>query len=468
VDAAPGSGAGKISTRFFEETDLLAFRTWNARVRLLKEASMSTKSKEWKLVRGSWISAEPILPGVWQRKECGHVVRGRATDPRTGKQRDVWRVLVAGSKHEAYQWLQKELGRIRSGEFAPAASKTPFASFATSLLKRKIDSGDIQSAAGVEKWENALMHLIAGRIGEMFVESIRTRDIEAWRGDMAAKVNAGQYAPTTINTWLGVLKVVLEHAKRELELPQNAARDVAPLDISRHRVYSREEPNSLTVEELRDFLACMREMAPHYFAMTYTGFATGLRPSSLRPLRRQGETPDIDWTNGVLLVRQSNARGDIVMESTKTARDQEIAIPQELVDVLRWHVDTQLHPGPQQESDLLFPSELGGFRSRSCLDKPFADVAAAIGLKKHISPRAMRRTFQDLARAAEVRDVVTRSISGHATEEMQRRYSTVSAVEQQTSLARVLRLMDFRRAKRLAAQSGEASGEGGRAGGEDQ
>jgi hypothetical protein len=80
----------------------------------------------------------------------------------------------------------------------------------------------------------------------------------------------------------------------------------------------------------------------------------------------------------------------------------------------------------------------------------------------------MRRTFQDLARAAEVRDVVTRSISGHATEEMQRRYSTVSAVEQQTSLARVLRLMDFRRAKRLAAQSGEASGEGGRAGGEDQ
>ena len=39
-------------------------------------------------------------------------------------------------------------------------------------------------------------------------------------------------------------------------------------------------------------------------------------------------------------------------------------IPKELLDVLRWDVDTQLRPGPQQESDLLFPSEIGGFRSR--------------------------------------------------------------------------------------------------------
>ncbi len=169
-----------------------------------------------------------------------------------------------------------------------------------------------------------------------------------------------------------------------------------PLDTARHRVYTREEPNSLTVAELRDFLACMHAKYAQYFAMTYTGFATGLRPSSLRPLRRRGATPDIDWNTSVLLVRQSNARGDIVMESTKTAVDQEIAIPKELLDVLRWHVDTQLRPGPQEESDLLFPSEIGGFRSRSCLDKPFADVAKAIDLKKHISPRAMRRTFQVL------------------------------------------------------------------------
>jgi site-specific recombinase XerC len=396
------------------------------------------------------------------------VVRGRATDARTGRQKDVWRVLADSDKSEAYQWLQSELERIRSGEDTVAPSKTPFGTYAVSLLERKINCGDIQSAAGVEKWENTLTHLIASRIGEMYVEKIRTRDVEQWKSEVAAKVNAEQYAPTTFNTWLAVLKVILEHAKRDLELPQNAARDVAPLDLSRYRIYTREQPNSLIVDELCLFLACAYARYPQFFAMTYTGFVTGLRPSTLRPLRRKGPTPDVDWDKSLLLVRQSNSRTDIVMDSTKTAADQEITVPKELLDVLRWHIDTQLRPGPQEQSDLLFPSELGGMRSRSCLDKPFADVTKVIGLNKHISPRAMRRTFQDLARAAEVRDVVARSISGHATEQMQRRYSTVSPEEQQKSLARVVRLIEFRNAKRRPARGGEESGEGRRAGGEDQ
>jgi integrase len=73
----------------------------------------------------------------------------------------------------------------------------------------------------------------------------------------------------------------------------------------------------------------------------------------------------------------------------------------------------------------LFPAVGGGFRARSVLDKPFLEVAQATGLEKRITPRGMRRTFQDLCRAAAVGDLVTRSISGHATEAMQRHYSPV-------------------------------------------
>jgi hypothetical protein len=40
--------------------------------------------------------------------------------------------------------------------------------------------------------------------------------------------------------------------------------------------------------------------------------------------------------------------------------------------------------------------------------------------------KAMRGSFQDLARAAKVSDLVTRSISGHVTEQTQRLYSTVN------------------------------------------
>jgi hypothetical protein len=107
----------------------------------------------------------------------------------------------------------------------------------------------------------------------------------------------------------------------------------------------------------------------------------------------------------------------------------------------------------QRHSELLFPSEKGGFRTHSVLDKPFQQVREAINERhekdpvKHpvsisyrVTPRAMRRTFQDLARAAEVKDLVARSISGHATEKMQHRYSTVSPEEQRNAVARLVLL----------------------------
>jgi hypothetical protein len=82
-------------------------------------------------------------------------------------------------------------------------------------------------------------------------------------------------------------------------------------------------------------------------------------------------------------------------------------------------------------------------------------VETALGLRKHVTPRAMRRSFQDLARSAEVRDVVTRSISGHATEHMQRLYSTVTNQEQAASLTRILEMMPP--GSRIARCAGGAS-----------
>lgn len=63
----------------------------------------------------------------------------------------------------------------------------------------------------------------------------------------------------------------------------------------------------------------------------------------------------------------------------------------------------------------------------------------------------MRRTFQDLARAAHVTDVVTRAVSGHVTEAMQRHYSTVNAEEMRQSLARVVSLARFQEAHRTSS-----------------
>ena len=63
-----------------------------------------------------------------------------------------------------------------------------------------------------------------------------------------------------------------------------------------------------------------------------------------------------------------------------------------------------------------------------------------MGLAKQISPKAMRRSFQDAMREAQVANVVVRSISGHLTEQMQQRYSTARGHEQESAIARILHL----------------------------
>ena len=145
------------------------------------------------------------------------------------------------------------------------------------------------------------------------------------------------------------------------------------------------------------------------------------------------------------------------METTKTGLRQRITAPPELMSVLRWHVDTQLHTSEQKASDLLFPREDGGFRSESSLKKAFEMCAGLIGMKKNITPRAMRRTFNDVARAAKVESLVTKSISGHLTDRMKDHYSTVSPVEQRESIGCVLRLVRTE-APLATEQSGAASG----------
>jgi integrase len=404
------------------------------------------KEKQWKK---QWknVVRRTKLPGVWERKEGGYLVRARALDPTTGKMVEVKKVLPGATEASAYQWLQQELDQVRSG--SPTASpeqKPRFADYAVSLLERKIAKGKISSAMGREKWRYTLEHLIKGTkgvawFGEMFMEQIRSEHIEQWQMGISKLIADGTYAPTTANSWLNVLKVVFKTAKRERIIAVNPIEGIDSFDTSEHATYTEEEPNALDAEEAQRFLNCMRGDFPQHYAMTYLGFATGLRPSSLRPLRRKGATPDVLWDETAILVRRSHTLGEEVMQKTKTGLRQRINLPAQVMEVLRWHVETMLVTPEQQASDLLFPRDDGLFRSESALKKSFAEVRRLIGLKKKFSPRGMRRTFNDLARAAKVESLVTKSISGHLTDRMKDHYSTVSPTEQRQSIDRLLTLV---------------------------
>ncbi len=426
------------------------------------------------------IASEPELPGVFRRKAGGYRIRARATDPRTSKLREVNRVVDCKRAREALVQLETELEKIRSGIGSLAARAIPtFAEWAVTVLERKIANQRIISASGRAKWDWALrVHLIPA-FGDVFVDRLTRDDIEAWKqrellsghehtkDDKRERVLKGErYKPNTINSLLAILRQITGEASDCFNLG-DPCRRVEDVSKRTHRTYTHEEPNALKPDDVPRFLDAVYRSHREHYAFVFLGFTTGLRPSSLRPLRCNGKSADVKWETGELLVRRSHTHKAEVMESTKTGVDQIIALDERQLAVLREHVALletknlkRAKRSPDladamEESELLFPArpskrkQAGGFRSPSCLDKMFAAVGKKLKLDYEVTPRSMRRTYQDLCRAASVADIVTRSISGHATPEMQRHYSTVSAKEQRAGLAKVVDLA-VERARRAA------------------
>jgi integrase len=387
-------------------------------------------------------------PGIL-KTPTGFRIRVRATDPRNGTMKEANQNFEGITLEQAIVKQAELKAGLRSISRPEEQSRRRFAEYAESLTRDKIARGKLSSESTKVQWASVLdLHLIPA-FGGWYLDAIRRQDIQAWQLEQAKRVRAGELSPHTANQRLRVLFTVLRAAVIDLDLERDPTRGIEPLDTSTWKTYTEEEPNALTPEEVARFLAKANVVAPQHYAFLALGFATGRRPSELRPLRREGPTPDILWADGVMLVRRSETKG-VVMDKTKTGRKLRVPLPVELTEILRWHV-RNLPAGPMRDSDLLFPSDVGGFRSSTCLTKPIAAILKATGITKHISPRAMRRTYQDLARQAHVHDFVARAISGHETVEMHDHYSTVAGDEVRQGLGRVIQLVGLRR--------GDAGGE---------
>jgi hypothetical protein len=251
-------------------------------------------------------------------------------------------------------------------------------------------------------------------------------------------------SPVTANGWISILKVICGAMVRHFDLDRDPTRSLEY--FATPRTYTLEEPNSLSGDQVPVFLAKMKELHPTHYAMAFLGFIIGARPSTLRPLRRSGATPDVNWNEGIVVLRRSNSLGDEIMDWTKTKRDQQIALPPVAMRVLRAHV-AALPRGPMRDSEYLFPSTTGGMRSRSALDKPFRDVLKALGWTMKLTPKGMRRTFNDLAREARINDIVRKAISGHQTERMHELYSTARHAEMREALGKVISIATARQAR---------------------
>lgn len=411
-------------------------------------------------------------PGVFIMKEAGILVRARVRDPWKPKipgkkwaaMTTIKRVFYDKTEAEASAWLTEARKQIRS---RPSVSKQEllFSDYAVSVLEERAKLHEL-SADKLKDWKTHLVHLIQGTegregrrvqgFGDRLVTEITAVQIDEWKKGVSFLIAQGDYKPGTANGWLSTLKVILARAKRKYGGKHDPMEGVSLFPLKGHSTYSFEEPNSLTLQQLPEFLRVMRELFPQHYALTKFGFVTGIRCVNLSPLRRSPDetgAQDIFWQGekrGLCYIRRGYGREKEMSPTTKNRSVYPITIPDSLLEDLKWHVETQLPKG-QESSIYLFPSETGEPRQGQVLTTPFAVVSKAIGLDYKLSLRGMRRTFHALMDAAGVDGSITRSITGHRTAKMTEHYTFKDAQKHLHAIGAAMDMVDGRWSTKKAA-----------------
>lgn len=404
-------------------------------------------------------------PGVTKLPTGEYLVRVREKIRSTGKPGDVARKLPPGSTPRDFEETRRSLQEALNPT-APDPGRVRFREYARKVMEGREARGTIQSPATKARYRVELELHLMPKWGDMFIDQIARHAVKDWLGELGKLVLAKKTCgcprtrstercghgatPETVNGWWRTFKGIMSEASIDFDLKDPTRKLESIPRSAGPRTYTVEEPNSLRPDELPAFFRVAFQYRPRWFAMIALGLITGRRPCELRPLRRSGARPDMDWATGALQIRRSFVYG-APMEMTKQKKDVILytaATP--LYDVLQWHV-AQLR-AEQIESELFFPplrAHDTGFMHHSALDGPVKAICAAAGIKKHITPRFMRRTYQDLCEAAGVSDRVKLAMSGHATEEMAAHYSTVADTEGRAALIKMSDIAGLKEAARL-------------------
>lgn len=200
-----------------------------------------------------------------------------------------------------------------------------------------------------------------------------------------------------------------------------------------------EEPpvgNRLKPEDLRRVLAYLREKEPDWYPLFLTMALTGARFGEVSALRWS----DIDEDADVIWIRRSQWHGRV--GTTKTGKVRDVPLPPPLKAVLKQHRQRLVRDqAPGLSEGLVFPSRVGTYRRNASLRKPLERALQAAGIDDRFTLHGFRRTWNNLLRQV-ASGAITRSMIGHATEEMFLHYSHIEREEKQSAVDRALALVD--------------------------
>lgn len=410
-------------------------------------------------------------------------VRGMVTNPKTGAQTSLDKIIEATSERAASKRRAELLEALEADQ--PALDeRLRLSAYAASWMRSKLPS---LKASTRSLYATMLDHYILPALGDHYVDAITSDDISRWRDEQAAMrvVRHGKERATsaeTVNGRMRVLKQVLRDAVDDLGLAKDPTRRVANLRTATlgndEEVDGAEGTSkSITAQQLAVLLETMQATSPEWYPFFYLLAFTGLRFGEASALK----WGDLDKEAGKLWVRRAQWKG--VVDTTKTASAKRgskrtgvrsVPLFAELVEVLEGHRVAQRKAMvkrlrrervPNVEvaaeaalGDWMFPAQRRKGNKLMHATAPAKPLRAAIAAaadelaKRGLAPIAVesftvhgfRHTFNNLVRQAatgEGQGIVVRAMTGHATEEMTEHYSHVSVAEKAAVVGRVVQLV---------------------------
>lgn len=388
-------------------------------------------------------------PGVYRVDDMTYWIRAKATEGRTGKKKEVEKLLNGVTIQEAAQHRADLVDTIKKP--LVEAQRMRIEDYAKMWLESKKLRLDVST---MQTYRDALNDHVLPELGSFYYDQLMSTDVQKWiDSEMQAgwKTNTrtatetdGEkkkprkerrtYSRNSIGVWFRVFRTMTRDAMVALDLPRDPTLRVSlpepPVKFS--------EPNSLTPEQLAAFLEAMRTKYPQHFALVATLAYTGLRFCHASALKWE----DWDKEAGMLRIVRKHFRGVEGPVSRKKQAPREYPVEPELAEILDLHRKVLLaNQAPGFERGFMFPSERGTFRTANSLDRAWTACKKLAGITKRFTVHGLRYTFTDLVRRANVDAVVRRALTGHVTEEMQRHYSTVGLDEKRAAVAGILKLV---------------------------
>lgn len=374
--------------------------------------------------------------GIRMRSDGGWAIRTSATDPKTGKIVFKKATLPPGTSMQEVRRVREKLKaeiRVGRGPVRQVATTT-LADYSEQWVER---AATRLKPSTLNHYLTVLAYRILPVMGEYRLAMITRADVDGWARDVEQQTTEVDgvempYATDTVRSWWRVLLQILRDAHAEgFTQVDPTLRVTAPDTGVRHR----REQRTLSAGELGELLIAAEKATPERYAEIATLAWTGMRAGELFALTWD----DVDTRGERIWVRRAVWRGQI--GTTKTEAAREVPLPTMLAEILEAHRLRQIRDQVRGlEDGLVFPSDIGTYRTPSSLQKPLLLASKIAGIEQHVSPQVLRRTWNTLLVSAGVDRIVVRAMLGHSSEEMTERYAGVRMEKKKEAVAKLSNL----------------------------